>query len=195
VDEKLASVLKELEHSGAENDARVIDRKEKMLNITPETGSFLSLLIQAIKARRVLEIGTSNGYSTLWLADAVQHLAGTVTTVEVLAYKADMARINFARTGLAAYIQLHLGDAGEFLRRQSEHAYDFLFLDADRDQYVAWWPDLQRVLAPGGLMVVDNALSHATEMGSFIESVCVTHGYITALVPLGKGELLVLKQA
>ena len=108
-----------------------------------------------IQARRVLEIGTSNGYSTLWLADAVQRLGGRVTTIEVLPDKAHMARHNFARAELASWIQLHLGDAGDVLREQEPASFDLVFLDSDRAQYVSWWPDLQRVLTPGGLMVVD----------------------------------------
>ena len=87
------------------------NRKEKMLNITPDTGPFLALLIHAMKARRILEIGTSNGYSTLWLADAAQRVGGRVTRLEVLPDKAEMARRNFARPGLSSWIQLHPGDA------------------------------------------------------------------------------------
>lgn len=194
MDAQQRSLLKELERFGAENDARVTTRRERMLNITPDTGPFLALLIQATKARRVLELGMSNGYSTLWLADAVARLEGRVTTVEVLPEKAEMARTNFARGGLSSRIDLRLGDGGDFLKTQSPACYDFVFLDSDRDQYVVWWPDLQRVLTPGGLMVVDNAVSHAHEMETFVGLIHATPGYMTSLVPLGNGEFLVLKE-
>lgn len=194
-DEKLASLLKELELFGADNDANVTNRKEKMLNITPETGAFLELLIQGMKARRILEIGTSNGYSTLWLAHAAQRVGGSVTTVEVLLDKADMARRNFARADLLSWIYLHLGEASDFLSKQRSASFAFVFLDANRDQYVLWWPDLQRILTPSGLMVVDNAVSHAHEMEDFIQVIRATPGYLTSLVPLGNGEFLVLKEA
>ncbi len=195
MDTKLISLLTELELFGVENDARITNRQARMLNITPDTGPFLALLIQAIQARRVLEIGTSNGYSTLWLADAVQRLGGRVTTIEVLPDKAHMARHNFARAELASWIQLHLGDAGDVLREQAPASFDLVFLDSDRAQYVSWWPDLQRVLTPGGLMVVDNAVSHAHEMEDFVALVHAAPGYMTSLVPLGNGELLILKEA
>src|SRR5512135_42008 len=95
--DKLDALFRELERFGQENDAQASSRSHKMLNITPDTGEFLRLLVRALKARRILEIGTSNGYSTLWLACAVQPINGSVTTLEKSPYEADMARANFAR--------------------------------------------------------------------------------------------------
>jgi predicted O-methyltransferase YrrM len=195
MDDALNTVLKELEQFGNENDARAPQRAEKMLNITPETGAFLALLVRALKVSRVLEIGTSNGYSTLWLADAVQPFGGKIVTVERSPAKAEMARVNFARAGLAARIQQHLTDGGSFLKQQPPGSFDFVFLDSERGEYVGWWPDLQRVLVPGRMMVIDNAVSHAGEVKEFADLVRATSGYMTALVPVGKGEFLVLKES
>lgn len=192
-DVKLSTLLKELEQFGFENDAKAQDRSQKMLNITPDTGEFLLLLIRALKAKRVLEIGTSNGYSTLWLAQAVQPLGGQVTTLELAPHKADMARGNFQRTELLAVIDLREVDAQGFIEQQPPATFEFIFLDANRGQYVAWWPNLQRILSPGGLVVVDNAVSHAKEIENFTQLVQQTDGYITSLVPVGNGELLILK--
>jgi predicted O-methyltransferase YrrM len=72
-----------------------------MLNITRETGLFLSFLVRASKARRVLEIGTSNGYSTLWLGEAARSVGGSVVTVELSEAKIELARGTFARSGLS----------------------------------------------------------------------------------------------
>jgi len=195
MNEKLDALLKEVEAFGVENDRRATDHAEKMLNITPDTGEFLLLLIRALQAKRILELGTSNGYSTLWLAYAVQPLGGIVTTVELLLHKVEMARANFTRAGLASLIELQLADAGAFLKEQWPESFDFIFLDANRSQYVAWWQDLQRVLVPGGLMVVDNAVSHANEVEGFVKAVRQTHRYVTSLVPVGKGEFLILKES
>lgn len=194
MDERLNALLKELEQFGTTNDARVTNHAEKMLNITPDTGAFLALLVRALKARRVLEIGTSNGYSTLWLADAARPRDGRVITVEQSPVKTEMAHANFARAGLAAWIQQHQSDAGRWLKAQPSASFDFVFLDSNRREYVAWWQDLQRVLAPGGLMVVDNAVSHANELQEFTELVRATAGCTTSLVPVGNGELLILKE-
>jgi len=194
MEEGLEALLRELEAFGAENDARAVERRDKMLNITRDTGAFLSLLVQALAAGRVLEIGTSNGYSTLWLAQAVERTGGRVTTLEVLEHKAAMAEANFARSGLRERIRLLRGDAGQHLATQPDGAHDFIFLDADRGRYAGWWPDLTRVLAPGGLIVVDNAISHAAELEDFRAVVEGTPGFVTSLMPVGKGEWLVLKQ-
>jgi predicted O-methyltransferase YrrM len=193
--EQLHTILRELESFGNENDARVTDRSHKMLNITPDTGEFLLLLVRALKARRVLEIGTSNGYSTLWLAQAVQPIGGRVTTLEKSAFKTDLARSNFARAEMQSYIDSQLTDAGDYLKKQGADSFDFVFLDSEREEYVGWWPDLQRVLVAGGLLVADNAVSHTPELEPFRQAVLQTPGYITSLVPVGKGELLVLKAA
>lgn len=194
MDSRLQTLLRELEQYGAANDAAAAHRSEKMLNITPETGEFLALLVQAVKARRVLEVGTSNGYSTLWLADSLRCSGGSVTTLELQPHKAEMARANFRRAGLDDLIALWEGDAGEYLTGAPDGAFDLIFLDSERTSYPGWWPDLQRVLAPGGLIVVDNALSHAEEMAPFVGIVKATSGCLTSLVPVGKGEFLVLKQ-
>jgi len=191
--DKLSALLRELEQFGIENDAQAQDRSQKMLNITPDTGEFLLLLIRALKAKRVLEIGTSNGYSTLWLAHAVRPLGGQVTTLELAPHKAEMARGNLQRAELLAVIDLRQVDAQDYIKQQPPASFEFIFLDANRQQYVTSWRDLQRILSPGGLVVVDNAVSHAQEMESFVQLVQQTDGYITSLVPVGNGELLILK--
>jgi predicted O-methyltransferase YrrM len=193
MDTKLDALLKELEAVGEENDARVTDHSRKMLNITPDTGEFLLLLVRALKAKRVLELGTSNGYSTLWLAHAVQAIGGSVTTVELLPFKAEMARENFRRASLERWIHPHLGDSTDYLKRQSE-PFDLIFLDGNRAQYVGWWNDLQRLLNPSGLIVADNAVSHTEELRPFVQLVQQTRNYLTSTVPVGNGEFLVLKQ-
>ena len=95
----LQTLKNELMHFGAENDAHETERARRMLNITPDTGEFLSVLVRFGTARRVLEIGTSNGYSTLWLAEAAAAIDGHVTTLEVAEDKVAMARSTFARSG------------------------------------------------------------------------------------------------
>jgi len=194
MDDSLRSLLRELESFGKENDARAEHRHAKMLNITPETGELLAILVQGMQARRVLEIGTSNGYSTLWLADAVKSVSGSVVTLEISPVKTEMAAHNFERADLSPWIRQEVIAAGEFLQRQLASQFDFLFLDSDRDEYVAWWPHIQRVLAPGGLLLVDNAVSHAGEMEDFIALVARTAGWRSVVIPIGNGELLALNE-
>jgi len=191
--ESLQVLLAELERFGEANDNATAERPRRMLNITRDTGEFLSVLVQATSARRVLEIGTSNGYSTLWLASAARVTGGAVTTVEIADYKVGLARQNFSRSGLASSITLVQDDAGRVLERASAAAFDLVFLDAERPEYPGWWLHLKRVLRPGGLLVVDNATSHPEQMAPFVALVKADADFTTSLVPVGNGEFLAVK--
>jgi predicted O-methyltransferase YrrM len=189
----LDSLMAELEHFGKANDSSTTDRPRRMLNITRDTGSFLAVLVTATLARRVLEIGTSNGYSTLWLASAARAIAGSVTTVELSEYKVGLASTNFARAGLASFISLVHDDAGCVLERSGDGAFDLIFLDSERPEYPGWWPQLKRVLRSGGLLIVDNATSHPEQMAPFIALVNADNDFTTSLVPVGNGEFLAVR--
>ena len=193
--ESLQALLSELERFGEANDNATAERPRRMLNITRDTGEFLSVLVRATAAQRVLEIGTSNGYSTLWLASAARATGGAVTTVELADYKVGLARQNFSRSGLAAYITLVQDDAGRVLERAVDAAFDLVFLDAERPEYPGWWPHLKRVLRTGGLLIVDNATSHPEQMAPFVALVKNDADFTTSLVPVGNGEFLAVKAA
>ena len=189
----LEALLAELEAFGQRNDATIPDRPRRMLNITRDTGELLSVLVTAMHATRVLEIGTSNGYSTLWLARAARAIGGRVTTVEKAELKVGMATATFARSGLAGAIVLLHDDAGQVLARSADASVDLIFLDSERPEYPGWWPHLRRALRPGGLLVVDNATSHADQMAPFVALVKADPTFTTSLVPVGNGELLAVK--
>jgi predicted O-methyltransferase YrrM len=191
--EPLDALLVELEEFGRANDGSISERPRRMLNITRDTGEFLAVLVRATLARRVLEIGTSNGYSTLWLAGAARAIGGTVTTVELSDYKIALATANFARSGVERYISPVHEHAGRVLERSADSAFDLVFLDSERPEYPGWWPDLKRVLRPGGLLVVDNATSHRAEMAPFVALVSADASFATSLVPVGNGEFLAVK--
>jgi len=190
VTESLPKLLLELEQFGLSNDSATTERPRRMLNITRDTGEFLAVLVRAMNAQRVLEIGTSNGYSTIWLASAANAINGQVTTVELSGFKADLAAKNFARAGLSHVITLIRGDAVALLRETSEFSVDLIFLDSERSEYLGWWPNIRRVLRNGGLLVVDNAVSHSGEMAPFVASVSSDPGFTTCTVPVGNGEFL-----
>ena len=189
----LDNLLTELEQFGCDNDRATAERPRKMLNITRDTGEFLAVLVRAMLARRVLEIGTSNGYSTLWLASAARDITGSVTTVEKSQYKIDLAAKNFARSGLTSSISQVNDDAGHLLGASPDDAFDLIFLDSERPEYSGWWPNLRRVLRPGGLLVVDNATSHPAEVASFVAVVKADPEFVTSLVPVGNGEFLAVR--
>ena len=191
----LSALKTELERFGAANDAATDERSRCMLNITRDTGEFLGVLVRATAARRVLEIGTSNGYSTLWLAEAAGAIGGSITTVESSEYKLGLAAANFARSGLAPFITLVHDDAGRVLQRSEADGYDLNFLDSERQEYPGWWPELHRVLRRGGLLIVDNAISHDKELAPFIAQVRSGSRFKTCVVPVGNGEFVAVKTA
>ncbi|MFM5029749.1 O-methyltransferase [Aeromonas rivipollensis] len=184
----------ELERFGEQHDEAQPSRGSKMLNITRDTGELLALLVQTRGAQAVLEIGTSNGYSTLWLAEAVKRLDGRVTTIELGESKRAMAALNFEHTGLEPWIDQLAGEAGSLLPSLPTAGYQLIFLDSDRQHYQGWWPEIRRLLAPRGLLVVDNAISHENEMRDWMAQVRRDPDFLTSLVPVGKGEFLVVRR-
>lgn len=189
----IEGLLRELERFGQDNDAATADRPRRMLNITRNTGEFLAVLVRAMNARQILEIGTSNGYSTLWLASAARATGGRVTTVELSEFKIGLATANFERSSLADAIGQVRGEAGAFLKAAPDSHYDLVFLDSERPEYPGWWPDIRRVLRPGGLLVVDNALSHVAEMAPFVALIAGDSAFTSCTVPVGNGEFMAVK--
>ncbi|QUJ68992.1 O-methyltransferase [Photobacterium sp. GJ3] len=185
----LSDLLLELEAHGTRNDASETDRAKKLLNITRDTGEFLAVMVKSVRAQRVLEIGTSNGYSTLWLANALP-ATGRVVTIEKLSEKAEMAAANFARAGLADRITQIQGDAGEYLN-QTEESFDLIFLDADRSVYLSYIEPILSRLSSGGVLICDNAISHHAELVDFMSVLNQQEGLTTCLIPVGKGEFVV----
>src|SRR3954451_3260075 len=178
--------------AGREHDDTQPDRLARWRNVEPETGALLGVLLRTKSARRVLEIGTSNGYSTIWLADAAAATGGTVLTVEIEPSRTALARENLARAGLEDRVELRTEDAAQTLRGLPDGAFELTFLDAERPHYAGYWPDLVRTLAPGGLLAVDNAISHANELVDFRAVVDGDARVTQALVPIGAGLLLVV---
>lgn len=189
----LTTLLNELAEFGKQNDASSPERAKKMLNITPETGEFLELIVKATRARRILEVGTSNGYSTIWLAQAARATGGRITTLEIASHKVAMATENFRRAGLTDVIDLRHTNASKFLQTERQ-PFDLIFLDSERYQYVGWWRRLSALISPGGLLIADNATSHPLEMADFMALARKSNGFITSLVPIGNGEFLAYRE-
>ena len=185
------SVAAEVLAAAREHDARQTERLARFRNVEPETAELLDVLVRAVRPGRVLELGTSNGYSTIWLAEAVEDTGGSVVSVDVDAGRSALARENLERAGLAA--DLRVADAAEVLAQSSDGEWDFVFLDAERGAYEGYWPDLLRALRPGGLLVVDNVLSHADEVASFLSLVAAEPGVTSAQLPIGAGVQLIVK--
>ena len=193
MNEERQTFLDELYAAGRAHDEALEDRLERFRNVEPETAELLGVLVRALQAKRVLEIGTSNGYSTIWLADAADAVGGSVVSLDVEPERTELARSNLTDAGVAGLVELRTEDAGAFLAAAGDSAWDLVFLDAERPAYAGYWPDLVRVLRPNGLLVVDNTLSHANQLVEFSELVHEHEGVTSTLVTVGAGVLLVVK--
>ena len=189
------AIADEVFAAGRDYDAGQSNRLDRLRNVEPETAELLGVLLRAARARRVLEIGTSNGYSTIWLADAAEAVGGSVLSLEVEPERTALARANLDEAGVGGFVELQTADAGEALASFEDKAWDLVFLDAERPAYVGYWPQLTRILRPCGLLVVDNTLSHAGQLVEFSELVYGDPRVTSTLVTVGAGVLLAVKSA
>ncbi|MEY2300827.1 O-methyltransferase [Bacillus tropicus] len=190
----LDSLLLQLEQYGEEHDRNKKIREEKLRNISREMGQFLSILVKGCSAKNILEIGTSNGYSTLWLANAVEETNGNVTTVELSSERVGEALANFEKANLLQRIDVHNQEAGAFLDSQLDDSFDFIFLDSERTQYMWWLEHIKCILQPKGFLVVDNATSHASELVEFIKMIEEDEMFETVLLAFQKGAFVARKK-
>jgi predicted O-methyltransferase YrrM len=177
-----------------EHDAALSDRLERFRNLEPPTAELLGVLIRAAGARRILELGTSNGYSTIWLADAAESTGGSVVTVDADRSRTSLARENVRVAGLGALVELRTEDAAETLARSGDGEWEFVFLDSERPAYPSYVRDLVRTLARRGLLAIDNVESHAHELVDFTTLIEAEPALTQTVVPVGAGLRLAVRE-
>jgi predicted O-methyltransferase YrrM len=180
--------LNELERAGADHDAVEMEHRRKRLNLESETAKLLQFLILSGHRRRVLEIGTSNGYSALWLAAALRRIpnARRLITVEREAEKTSQARQNLAHAGLEEWADIRVGDATEVVG-SLKRPFDAVFFDADRVSAPSQLAILLPKLQADVILLADNALSHPHEISGYLEAVENLPEFTSMIVPIGKG--------
>ena len=157
---KILCVLKEL----YEND------RLGMWNVTPEDGKLLRVLTEAVGAKNVVEIGTSNGYSAIWFCLALRNTGGKLTTHEIDTGRIAMARENFKRAGVSNIVTLIEGDAHQTVTRL-KGPIDILFLDADKAGYLDYLNKLLPLVRPGGLILAHNTSDLGSMMQDYLKAV------------------------
>ncbi|QEE27154.1 methyltransferase [Terriglobus albidus] len=180
------SVLQRMEAEGAENDNRESEHARKWLNLEPETGSLLSVLLRLSRVHDVLEIGTSTGYSTICIASVLQEQGGRVTTIERDPVKQARAQANVAEADLSDYVDWRLGEATDIVAALFG-PYDCVFFDADRVSAPAQLNLLLPKLSRPALLLTDNALSHPEQIQDYLRRVDELPGVIHIVIPIGKG--------
>jgi len=185
-DTEIRAFLTELYEIGQQNDAQEQERSKKMLNLEPETAQFLHIVIRSSRRTRLLEIGTSNGYSTIWLAWAASLTGGQVISLDHDADKQAKADTNLRRAGLREVVNLRCGDATEIVARLPG-PFDCVFFDADRYSAPAQLSLLMPKLTPDVLILADNVLSHPTEIAAYLRALEAMPQFDRVIVPIGKG--------
>lgn len=187
----IAERMRFLEQRDAEDRDDGTPRMQRLRQIPPETGKFIALLAASAPEGTYLEIGTSAGYSTLWLALAAETLGRRVTTFEVLPEKAAMARETFQMAGVGNVVELVAGDAREYIENYQKIA--FCFLDAEKEAYGKIYDLVIPRMVSGGILVADNAINHREALEPMLNQALTDERVDALIVPIGKGELVCRK--
>ena len=180
--ERMARERKERE---GKNSADFLDRH--MLSVGPDTGPFINLIARSMDTPHILEIGTSFGYSGIWLAEAARAAGGRVTTLEIDARKSAHAREMAEKAGLADYVDFQLGDAVELIGKLSS-GVDFVLLDLWKDMYVPCLEAFFPKLNPGAIIVADNMIYPGGDsVERYGKAVRAKPGIESVLLPVGTG--------
>lgn len=183
--------MKELEEIDAADRGDGTPRMQRLRQITPDTGKFIALLAATAPVGTYIEVGTSAGYSSLWLALACEKLGRQLITFEVLPEKARLARETFSRAGVENSVRLIEADA-----RRQLHAYEdiaFCFLDAEKEVYAECYELIIPRMVSGGILVADNAINHRETLEPMLQNALNDRRVDALIVPIGKGELVCRK--
>ncbi|HET9910663.1 MAG TPA: class I SAM-dependent methyltransferase [Anaerolineales bacterium] len=183
--------MRVLEELDAQDRTDGTPRMQRLRQIPPETGKFLALLAAGVPKGPILEIGTSAGYSTLWLAIAALALGRKVITFEVLPEKVKLAQETFRSAGVEETVKLIAGDARQHLALYYNIA--FAFLDAEKEVYGDCYELIVPHLVQGGLLVADNAINHRESLAPMLDRALSDERVDALIVPIGKGELVCRK--
>jgi len=176
MDQYLIDFLKELKQFGYSND---------IPNVSERGGRFLNLLVKITKAKKILEVGSANGYSTTWLADAASKNKGRVTTFDFSRPSFDAAKDNLAEVGLAGSVDFHFGDFKKVFPKLAHPAkFDFVFVDGQKSDYWNFWELIVDRLEEGALVVFDDVLNFPEKTDSFMRKIVQVSEFEHLVLPV-----------
>ena len=212
---RIVKVLTELEKQSVleRSGLAEVSHEDSMLAITSDTGKFFSILLSAMNTKKILEVGTSVGYSTLWLAysfyqnkENSHSPKGNITTIDNNPLKIKKATTNFKNAGVSGLIEIIEGNALKVLNQLSNHVkenpddqsqyFDFIFLDADKENLQEYFDLAISIVKKGGVIVTDNVLypeEYRPSMSKYIEHIRKKDFVQSVTVPIGHGEEVSLK--
>lgn len=176
--------LRELKMSGLQR---------KIPNVSETTANFLHFLVRTKQAKRVLEIGGANGYSTIWLADAVEPFHGKIISYEISEPSYLEALENFKKAGVETSIELHHADANELLEKEVE-PFDVIFIDGWKKQYHLFWAIAKKLLAPNGLVIVDDVIKFKHKTAEFDAAIEQEEDFEYCVMPVDGDDGIMLIQ-
>ena len=182
-------VMERLQERDARDRLDGTPQAQRLRAVTPDVGQFLLTIALAAGARWIVEVGTSAGYSTLWLALAAQRTGGRVTTFEIDPAKLALAASTFSEAGVAGVVDLRAEDAAAGLGTFGG-TVDLVFIDAEKQDYERYLDLAVVALRPGGLLIADNLTSHASDLAGFRTRDLAHEQLSSVVVPIGNGELV-----
>ena len=203
MDNSILKVLEELElQSNLEKTRQVsVEPQDRMLAITKETGELLNMILHMKKAKTMLEIGTSTGYSTIWCAEAIKNQSGKIITIELNPSKIKRAKNNFRKANLEEFITTREGTAMQILielklNEEYKEYFDFVLIDADKENVIEYFDLILPMVSVGGIIITDNMLypeKYQEGMKKLSEHIKKYQNIKTITSPIGNGEEITLK--
>lgn len=166
-------------------------RMHRLRQIPPETGRFIAMLAASAPSGEYIEIGTSAGYSTMWLSLACRMLGRRIKTFELLDEKAALARQTFESAQIEDMVEFVHGDALEYL--DSCRDISFCFLDMEKELYADCYEKVIPNMISGGILVADNAINHEATLRPMLDRALADTRVDAMIVPIGNGELVCRK--
>ena len=188
-DESTENTLAELEKTRCE-----------FWNLDRECANFLNTLIKIHNSQNVLEIGTSNGYSGMWILGALRETKGKLTTIEFWEKRQSVARNNFENHFPDVQVEPKIGSAFvvledilEEIENNKRRKYDFIFIDANKKEYIKYFELADKMLNAGGVILADNILSHYEKVEDYVTTLFDNPNYQSQIIELGTGMMLSYK--
>lgn len=191
IPQPIADRMDELERIDARDRTDGTTRMKRLRQISREVGGFIALLAATAPAGRYVEIGTSAGYSTLWLALACRSVGRRITTFEILEEKAELARETFELACVRDVVEFVHADA--LLHLPNCKGIAFCFLDAEKEIYRQCYEAVVPNMVSGGILVADNAINHEKTLRPMLDQALADDRVDALIVPIGKGELVCRK--
>ena len=188
----ILSRMRELEQIDLRDRSDGTARMQRLRQIPAEVGKFIALLAAAAPDGPCIEIGTSAGYSTLWLALACRATGRKITTFEILSEKVELARITFGLANVNDVVELVHGDALDGLTAYED--IGFCFLDTEKEVYGDCYDAVVPRMIQGGILVADNAINHEATLRPMLDRALRDERVDALIVPIGKGELVCRKR-